>query len=89
MTIPSVSSSAMERSFEELPMQPYEDFSLSLSFCSAKVTELQQWKKKIRLWSTLLSSSTTKNVIKWKILQPLEERSAEKKITMIFGLMRT
>jgi len=38
-------------------------------------------KKKIRLWSTLFSSSTSKmiHVIEKKILPPFEERSSEKK----------
>ena len=45
-------------------------------------------KKKIRLWSTLFSSSTSKmiHVIEKKILPPFEERSSERKT---FGLTMT
>jgi len=45
-------------------------------------------KKKIRLWSTLFSSSTPKmiHVIEKKILPPFEERSSERKT---FGLTMT
>jgi len=55
----------------------FEDFSLSWSLCPAKMLVE---KKKIRLWSTLFSSSTSKmiHVIEKKILPPFEERSMEK-----------
>ena len=59
----------------------FEDFSLSWSFCPAKCW-YREWnkKKKIRLWSTLFSSATSKmiHVIEKKILPPFEERSMEK-----------
>ncbi len=64
----------------------FEDFSLSWSFCPAKCWYRESnKKKKIRLWSTLFSSSTSKmiHVIEKKILPPFEERSMEKESKLI------
>jgi hypothetical protein len=45
-------------------------------------------KKKIRLWSTLFSSSTPKmiHVIEKKILPPSEERSTEKELSVLYRI---
>ncbi len=82
-TTSSTSSSATEGSFEKLSML------LSKTSVSAGHSALQNsWyregekKEKIRLWSTLFSSSTPKmiHVIEKKILPPFEERSMKRKL---------
>jgi hypothetical protein len=75
----------MERSIEKLSI-----LSLKTSV-SAGHSALQNAgrKKKIRLWSTLFSSSTPKkmiHVIEKKILPPSEERSTEKELSVLYRI---
>ncbi len=78
----STSSPATERSFEKLSMLPLKT-SVSAGHSALQNAGTEKWEKeeKIRLWSTLFSSSTSKmiHVIEKKILPPFEERSSERK----------
>jgi hypothetical protein len=83
-TTSSTSSSATERSIEKLSIPS------SKTSVSAGHSALQNAgrKKKIRLWSTLFSSSTPKmiHVIEKKILPPSEERSTEKVLSVLYRI---
>jgi hypothetical protein len=77
----------MERSFEKLSMLSSKT-SVSAGHSALQNSWSREWKKKIRLWSTLFSSSTSKmiHVIEKKILPPFEKKKHEKKT---FGLTTT